>query len=159
MPHHTTEKSRASGQVCWIESSPLFCDAASAGKAMATKPNTKRNQLVRPRLRVQCGEDIALGPGKLDLLALIAETGSTRDAAERMNMSYMRAWTLIRTMNRCCKAPLVEAVRGGKERGGARLTCKSSVTASRVVRSNSGKLAWPSLFGSTLSERAHDPMK
>ena len=89
---------------------------------MATKPNTKRNQLVRPRLRVQCGEDIALGPGKLDLLALIAETGSIRDAAERMNMSYMRAWTLIRTMNRCCKAPLVEAVRGGKEGGGARLT-------------------------------------
>ena len=75
-----------------------------------------------PRLRVQRREDIALGPGKVDLLELIAESGSIRDAAERMNMSYMRAWTLIRTMNRCFKEPLVEAVRGGRKGGGARLT-------------------------------------
>jgi molybdate transport system regulatory protein len=77
---------------------------------------------LRPRLRVQSGEDIALGPGKVDLLALIGKTGSIRDAAERMNMSYMRAWTLIRTMNRCFKEPVVEAIRGGKTGGGARLT-------------------------------------
>src|SRR5262245_5882931 len=77
---------------------------------------------LRPRVRVQCGEDIALGPGKVDLLALIAETGSIRVAAERMNMSYMRAWTLIRTMNRCFKEPVVAAVRGGKKGGGAQLT-------------------------------------
>lgn len=77
---------------------------------------------LRPRLRILCGEDIALGPGKVDLLALIAETGSIREAAERMHMSYMRAWSLIRTMNRCFKEPVVVAVRGGKEGGGARLT-------------------------------------
>ena len=75
-----------------------------------------------PRIRIQCGEDIALGPGKVDLLTLVAETGSIRVAAERMNMSYMRAWTLIRTMNKCFKDPVVEAVRGGKQGGGARLT-------------------------------------
>jgi molybdate transport system regulatory protein len=75
-----------------------------------------------PRLRIVCGEDIALGPGKVDLLALVSETGSIREAAERMHMSYMRAWTLIRTMNRCFKEPLVKAVRGGKQGGGARLT-------------------------------------
>ena len=75
-----------------------------------------------PRLRVHYGEDIALGPGKVELLALVAETGSIREAAERMHMSYMRAWTLIRTMNRCFKEPLVEAVRGGKAGGGARLS-------------------------------------
>lgn len=77
---------------------------------------------LRPRLRVVCGEDIALGPGKVDLLALVAETGSIREAAERMHMSYMRAWTLIKTMNACFHEPLVEAVRGGKAGGGARLT-------------------------------------
>jgi molybdate transport system regulatory protein len=77
---------------------------------------------LRPRIRIECGEDIALGPGKVDLLALVAETGSIRDAAERMHMSYMRAWTLIRTMNRCFKEPIVEAVRGGAKGGGARLT-------------------------------------
>ena len=63
--------------------------------------------------------DIALGPGKVDLLTLIKKTGSIREAAERMHMSYMRAWTLIKTMNACFKEPLVEAVRGGKEGGGA----------------------------------------
>jgi len=71
---------------------------------------------------VVCGEDIALGPGKVDLLALVGETGSIREAAERMNMSYMRAWTLIKTINGCFREPLVEAVRGGKTGGGARLT-------------------------------------
>jgi molybdate transport system regulatory protein len=86
---------------------------------MATKSS---GVSLRPRLRVICGEDIALGPGKVDLLALVLETGSIREAAERMHMSYMRAWTLIRTMNACFKQPLVETVRGGKTGGGARLT-------------------------------------
>ena len=73
-------------------------------------------------MRVLCGEDIALGPGKVDLLALVSETGSIREAAERMGMSYMRAWKLIKTMNACFREPLVVASRGGKERGGALLT-------------------------------------
>src|SRR6185436_1216131 len=77
---------------------------------------------IRPRLRVNHGEAIALGPGKVDLLRLVAETCSIREAAEVMHMSYMRAWTLIKTMNACFKAPLVEAVRGGKAGGGAQLT-------------------------------------
>ena len=73
-------------------------------------------------MRVLCGDDIALGPGKVDLLALIGETGSIREAAERMGMSYMRAWTLVKTINACFREPLVVASRGGKERGGAVLT-------------------------------------
>ncbi|HKI72319.1 MAG TPA: LysR family transcriptional regulator [Verrucomicrobiae bacterium] len=73
-------------------------------------------------MRVLCGEEIALGPGKVDLLALIGETGSIREAAERMGMSYMRAWKLIKTMNACFKKPLVQAVRGGRAHGGAALT-------------------------------------
>jgi molybdate transport system regulatory protein len=37
-------------------------------------------------------------------------------------MSYRRAWLLVDTMNRCFRAPLVEAEAGGKRGGGARLT-------------------------------------
>lgn len=77
---------------------------------------------LRPRLRVICGENIALGPGKVDLLGQVGKTGSIREAADRMGMSYMRAWTLIKTMNACFKEPLVEAVRGGSKHGGAKLT-------------------------------------
>ena len=75
-----------------------------------------------PRFRVMRGEEIAFGPGKMELLDLVAETGSIGKAAKRMDMSYMRAWSLIQTMNTCFKDPVIEAARGGHERGGAKLT-------------------------------------
>jgi molybdate transport system regulatory protein len=78
--------------------------------------------LIRPRFRIYLGKEIALGPGKVDLLIAINATGSIQLAARSLKMSYMRAWKLIRTMNACFRAPLVETLRGGKERGGARLT-------------------------------------
>jgi molybdate transport system regulatory protein len=78
---------------------------------------------IRPRLRILVGSQIALGPGKVELLEALSETGSITAAAKRMNMSYMRAWTLIRTMNRCFKEPLVSANHGGaRGGGGAELT-------------------------------------
>jgi molybdate transport system regulatory protein len=78
---------------------------------------------VRPRIRI-VGDDgtIVLGPGKADLLAAIERTGSIRAAADELDMSYMRAWTLVRVMNGVFRSPLVEKVRGGSEQGGARLT-------------------------------------
>src|SRR5437773_1708030 len=60
-------------------------------------------RILHPRLRITCGADIALGPGKVKLLELVAQTGSIAKAARRMQMSYMRAWTLIKTMERCCR--------------------------------------------------------
>ena len=86
------------------------------------KSRPSRQARLCPRIRVLSGEEIALGPGKVDLLAFVAETGSIREAADRMGMSYMRAWTLIKTVNACFREPLVTASRGGKERGGAVLT-------------------------------------
>jgi len=78
---------------------------------------------VRPRIRVVRNDDtIVLGPGKADLLDAIASTGSIRAAAEELGMSYMRAWTLVRTMNAAFRAPLVEKERGGAGQGGASLT-------------------------------------
>jgi len=79
---------------------------------------------VRPRLRVMWGKEIALGPGRVELLELIQETGSLRAAAERMGLSYMRAWTLVKLTNRCFSAPVVEAIRGGQTGGGAKLTAE-----------------------------------
>ena len=85
-----------------------------------------RKKIVKPllqtRLRVRIGNDIAFGPGKADLLSALAETGSLVGAARKMGMSYMRAWTLLQTMNRCFRAPLVITQRGGREGGKAELT-------------------------------------
>ena len=78
---------------------------------------------VRPRIRVVSDDGtIVLGPGKADLLEAIHRTGSIRAAAKQLDMSYMRAWTLVRIMNAVFRSPLVEKVRGGSEQGGARLT-------------------------------------
>ncbi|HEX4954054.1 MAG TPA: LysR family transcriptional regulator [Thermoanaerobaculia bacterium] len=89
---------------------------------MATSSTLSQRVDVRPRLRVYCGDDIALGPGKVELLATIAETGTLREAAQRMGLSYMRAWKLVRIMNRSFRAPLVVTSRGGAEKGKASLT-------------------------------------
>ena len=78
---------------------------------------------IRPRLRIVAGKNIAFGPGKAELLEALNQTGSITKAAQQLGMSYMRAWTLIRTMNRCFEEPLVDSVRGGTQGGGgARLT-------------------------------------
>jgi molybdate transport system regulatory protein len=84
-------------------------------------PSKDKGRIV-PRFRVMHGKEIALGPGKVALLRHLQKTGSILEAARRMEMSYMRAWKLIRTMNACFRDPLVIAERGGKTRGGARLT-------------------------------------
>lgn len=74
------------------------------------------------RIRVILAPDVMLGPGKADLLEGIRETGSIAAAGRRMGMSYKRAWTLIGTLNAGFAEPLVEATRGGRSHGGARLT-------------------------------------
>jgi molybdate transport system regulatory protein len=93
----------------------------SPGCHMA-KPAKKPPATIHPRIRVVHGEDIAMGPGKCELLALIHSTGSLRRAAMEMGMSYMRAWTLIKTMEKCYRHPLVTLSRGGATGGGAELT-------------------------------------
>lgn len=84
---------------------------------MNAKPKSEDSLSVHLRLRIVRREKIALGPGKVELLALIEETGSLSQAAKRMDMSYMKAWLLVQTMK-----PLVETTRGGQNRGGAKLT-------------------------------------
>lgn len=61
----------------------------------------------RPRWRIVRGAEIALGPGKADLLEAIARAGSISGAAKVLGMSYRRAWLLVETMNRCFLEPLV----------------------------------------------------
>ena len=78
-----------------------------------------KNVSLKPRVRLQLGDKVALGPGKAELLMLIEETGSISAAARCMGMSYRRAWLLVETMNRCFASPLVETAQGGKGGGGA----------------------------------------
>lgn len=74
------------------------------------------------KIRLHNGADIAMGPGKAELLAAIAEHGSISAAARAMGMSYRRAWLLVETMNRSFREPLVSTLAGGKHGGGTQLT-------------------------------------
>jgi len=51
-------------------------------------------------LRIEFGPEQRIGPGKVHLLELVAQTGSISAAAREMDMSYRRAWLLIDEMNR-----------------------------------------------------------
>lgn len=68
----------------------------------------------------QTGEYV--GKGRVALLEAIARTGSIRQAAKEMGMSYKRAWTLVRALNALGAQPMVETEAGGRSGGGARLT-------------------------------------
>ena len=74
------------------------------------------------KLQLYCGDEIAMGPGKADLLEAIAREGSISAAGRALGMSYRRAWLLVDTMNRCFRKSLVEAHPGGGKNAGAKLT-------------------------------------
>lgn len=76
----------------------------------------------RFRFRIYNGSVVAIGPGKVDLLEAIAETGSISAAARSMNMSYRRAWSLVETLNQSLREPAVITATGGTHGGGARLS-------------------------------------
>jgi molybdate transport system regulatory protein len=73
-------------------------------------------------IRLYCGAEIAMGPGKADLLDAIIAHGSISAAGRAMDMSYRRAWLLVDMMNRCWAEPLVSTVPGSAHGGGARVT-------------------------------------
>ncbi len=63
-----------------------------------------------------------LGPGKVQLLEHIRDTGSISAAGRAMQMSYKRAWMLVEEMNAAFTDPVVESARGGAKGGGAQVT-------------------------------------
>lgn len=79
-----------------------------------------RHGPLKLKAQILCGEAIALGPGKADLLEAIAEHGSISAAARALGISYRRCWLLVDEMNRCWRERLVVTGRGGG--GGAAVT-------------------------------------
>jgi len=71
---------------------------------------------------VDFSEACSLGPGKIDLLESIHRTGSLRQAAQALGMSYRRAWLLLDGLNRSFTEPASTASIGGQGGGGVTLT-------------------------------------
>ena len=96
----------------------------------------------RAAIKIDFGTEVRLGPGKVRLLELIAETGSISGAARQMEMSYRRAWLLIDEVNGIFGNPVVETATGGTGGGGARITPlgEAVVAAFRDIENNATEL-------------------
>ena len=64
----------------------------------------------------------AIGPGLVSLLEEIAGSSSVMDACSRMDISYSKAWKLIRQAEECLGEQLVLRKSGGSRGGAAELT-------------------------------------
>lgn len=91
-----------------------------------SRPKTKdqnKPPLNQPELRLKIDiRDDMMGPGKLQLLALLEETRSIAAAARQMGIGYRRAYFLLETLQACFAAPLFTTTRGGGGTGGTELT-------------------------------------
>ncbi|MBW6420954.1 LysR family transcriptional regulator [Rhizobium sp. XQZ8] len=80
------------------------------------------SQSPRTTIRIDLDNGVRLGPGKAQLLELIAEHGSIRAGGAAIGMSYRRAWLLADEINRMFREPSIFTRHGGKSGGGAGLT-------------------------------------
>lgn len=71
---------------------------------------------------LEYGDHLAMSDYRLQLLESIDETGSLAEAAQRMELSYRRAWGKVRDLENNLDMKLVESFAGGAGGGGSRLT-------------------------------------
>lgn len=81
----------------------------------------KKQLNVQSSIRLK-GDQKAFGPGIASLLEGVARLGSLRKSAADMDMSYSKAWTMIKNCERELGISLLNKKIGGKGGGGADLT-------------------------------------
>ena len=77
---------------------------------------------IAARVRIHFAGQLAIGPGRIELLEGVQRTGSLAQAARAMKMSYRRAWLLMQSLNGSLVGPASIAAKGGRHGGGATLT-------------------------------------
>jgi len=71
---------------------------------------------------IECNGERFFGPGPVQLLDLISDTGSINKAAKQMKMSYKKAWEIISSLNAEARQPFVVTQAGGNSGGGSVIT-------------------------------------
>ncbi|MBU1567447.1 MAG: LysR family transcriptional regulator, partial [Proteobacteria bacterium] len=69
--------------------------------------------------------ELLFGKGKTEILELIEQEGSIAKAAEKLEMSYKKAWTHIKILQKNIADELVVPQKGGGGKGGTTLTPKA----------------------------------
>jgi molybdate transport system regulatory protein len=80
--------------------------------------------IMNGRIWIDTPNGKVLGHGRIELLERIHESGSIRQAALQMKMSYKQAWDLVKYINENINEPIVISKRGGKGGGKAEITAK-----------------------------------
>lgn len=74
------------------------------------------------KLWVESEGRLVMSDYRLRLLTLVSETGSLAQAAQRLNLSYRRAWGKVKELEQNLGAPLVASEVGGAGGGQTTLT-------------------------------------
>ena len=74
------------------------------------------------KLKIITPEKVFFDEKLYSLLTLIHETGSVRDACERMHISYSTSWNLIHTLESQLHEPLIIRSQGGVKGSHSELT-------------------------------------
>lgn len=82
----------------------------------------KADLKINGSLWVENGGVRFFGPGPVELLERIAETGSIKQAAQQMGMSYKKAWDLVNNLNTMGAQPFVITSTGGERGGGSAIS-------------------------------------
>ena len=91
---------------------------------------------MKPKLKlwIEKAGLLVLSDYRVQLLQHVADTGSLAQAAERMGLSYRRAWGKIKEMERNLGAPLVQSEAGGVGGGRTRLTPRARTLLAQYRR-------------------------
>jgi len=77
---------------------------------------------LRYKLWIEKDGEKVFGDGPLDILHRVEKTGSLRQAAEEINMSYSQAWNLIKDLEKRLGFNLLKRKVGGERGGGSEIT-------------------------------------
>ena len=77
---------------------------------------------LRYKLWIEKDGEKVFGDGPLDILHRIEKTGSLRQAAEEINMSYSQAWYLMKDLEKRLGFNLLKRKVGGERGGGSEIT-------------------------------------
>ncbi|MBL7696543.1 MAG: LysR family transcriptional regulator [Chitinophagaceae bacterium] len=82
----------------------------------------KGNFSINGKLWVEKNGERFFGPGPVELMELIEETGSINKAAKKMKLSYKKAWEIVHNLNSMTAQPLVITATGGENGGGSSIS-------------------------------------
>ncbi len=89
--------------------------------AKSTRSTLSKNKsfTVKGSIWIECNGERFFGPGPVELLEKINDTGSINQAAKQMQMSYKKAWEIITMLNTGSDKPFVITQTGGSSGGGS----------------------------------------